>query len=305
MQKKAVSLLLFLLTAGFACKLGTPGAAPRETPAETAGASAPVPTVTAEPAAAGTATDIPGGFFPIAVGSSYQPGAAVLLGGAEDGAWLDAENAAARMSGGEAYTLYSSGGPVGTVAGSKPVRDKICPQYLFDWSPAPSAVSLVGMGGPWNALPRIPQPPAVSEYPIYTSAAGDWLAGRGMPVPNPLRLTNVVRADLDGDGTMEAIISASRFLDGNGHDVAAGDFSFVLLYRESAAETILLAGDVYPASESLVFPSAYSLLSILDLNGDGRMEVIVHVGLWEGEGTLVFSADGDSVQAVLDTKCSV
>lgn len=247
---------------------------------------------------------IPAGLFPIAVGRSYDPGAAILLGGTENGVWIEAADAAARLSGGETYALYAAAGPAGTAAGSKPTKDMLCDQYTLEWNPAPSATSLIGLGGGWNALPRIPEDPPISSFPSYIAAVGDWLAAQGIPVPDPL-LAAVKRVDLDGDGTMEAVISASRLSEETGHDVAAGDFSVVLLYRESVPETILLAGDVFPAAESLVFPKAYSLLSILDLNGDGRMEVIVHVSLWEGEGIRVFSFDGSTMDQVFNTSCSL
>jgi hypothetical protein len=315
MKMKNAGLLLAGLVVALACNLGGPsrppaGGTPSGTtpsaeakPAETL---AGLPSATARPS--DTAADppaVPGGFFPIAVGTSYKPNEAILLGGAENGAWLDTEAAAARLSGGETYTLYAPDGPVATAVGSKPERERICPQYYFNWSPAPSATALVGLGGgAWNALPRPPAAPVVADYPLYTTAAADWLASQGMPVPDPLRLAGVVRADLDGDGTMEAIISASRFSDGSMHDVGAGDFTFVLLYREAAAETILLAGKVYPDAKSMVFPMAFSLLTILDLNGDGRMEVIVHVSLWEGEGTRVFAYNGSAAEMVLSASCS-
>jgi hypothetical protein len=307
MKRRKTGLFLAAVLVGCACNLSTARTpAPEGEPAGTADATETVPNPTSEPAAVETPTaTIPPGFFPIAVGSGYQPGEAILLGGTENGAWMDAETAAARMFGGETYTLYMPDGPTGTVVGSKPVRDKICPQYSLNWSPAPSATALIGLGGTWNPLPRVPEAPAVSDFPIYTKAAGEWLAAQGMPVPDPLRLTNVVRADLDGDGSIEAVISATRLSDDTGHDVAAGDFSFVLLHREAAAETILLSGDVYPAAQSIVFPSAYSLLSILDLNVDGRMEVLVHISLFEGGGTRVFSFDGAAAESVLYTKCSL
>jgi len=250
---------------------------------------------------------IPPGFFPIAVGRDFGPGRAILLGGTENGVWIQAADAAARLSGGETYALYTPAGPAGTASGSKPTKDKLCDEYNLEWNPALTAVSLIGLGGGWNTLPRVPEEPGASDYPIYTTAASDWFAAQGISISasDLISLTNVARVDLDGDGSLEAIISANRLSEETHHDVAAGDFSVVLLYRESVPETILLAGDVYPAAESLVFPKAYSLLSILDLNGDGRMEVIVHVSLWEGEGIRVFSFDGSTVDQVFNTSCSL
>jgi hypothetical protein len=273
---------------------------------------ADAPTDSEEPAAAAAGTPaetpapaIPAGFFPIAVGREYNPGEAILLGGTENGVWIGAVEAAGRLSGWETYTLYAPAGPAGTAAGPRPTRDSLRDQYDVDWNPAPFSTSRIGLGGGWNALPRTPEDPVVSSFPTYTAAAADWLAAQGIPVPDPLRLTGVKRVDLEGDGTMEAVISANRLSEETQHDVAAGDFSVVLLYRESASETVFLAGDVYPEAKSLVFPRTYSLLSILDLNGDGRMEVIVHISLYLGEGFRVFSFDGSAVREAFNTSCSL
>ena len=306
MIKNKPVLTLIGLFAVCACILApAPAETPEGGPTETGGMTEVPPTATPEPSATYTPTaTIPPGFFPIAVGFSYTPGRAILLGGTEDGAWINAADAVARLSGGETYTLYAPTGPVGTVIGTMPTEDRICPEYYFDWRPEASDKELIGLGGGWNALPRIPVEPAIADFPTYTAAAGDWLAAQGMSVPSPMTLTGVRRVDLDGDGTMEAIISATRLSDAILHDAAAGDFTIVLLYRETASETILLAGDLYPAARSMVFPRVYSLSSILDLNGDGRMEVIVHYDLFEGDGTKVFSFDGSAADLVFDTWCS-
>jgi hypothetical protein len=258
----------------------------------------PYPTETPAPA-------IPAGFFPIAVGDAYNPEMATLIGGTENGVWIDAAAAAARLSGGETYFLYSPAGLVGTAVGTRPAMEEICGQFNLQWDPPPSATSLIGLGGDWNALPRTPEDPAISSFPTYVTVAGDWLASNGLTAPDPLRLTSVKRVDLDGDGTWEAIISASRLSENTLHDVSAGDFSMVLLLREAIPDTIQLAGDFYPEAKSLAFPQAYEFLSILDLSGDGRMEIIVRVSRWEGGGTLVFDFDGTTVNRIFDAVCSL
>jgi len=179
-------------------------------------------------------------------------------------------------------------------------------RYILNWDPAPAAVSLIGLGGPWNALTRIPEAPFISSYPAYQTAAEDWLAAQGISISaaDLISLAIVARVDLDGDGTVEAVISATRLSDEILHDVDAGDFTIVLLYRETASEMTLLAGVVYPDARTMVFPAVYSLLSILDLNGDGRMEMIVHLSLFEGEGFRVFSFDGSTVDQVFESTCS-
>jgi hypothetical protein len=306
--KQKTKVLPFLAAAFlFAGCIFTPVETPRAVPSPTETPNEPgespvadtaTPSVTESPT-------IPAGFFPIAVGVSWNPKSATLLGGSENGVWIDATATAARLSGGEIYNLYSSIGLVGTAVGSQPVKDPICGQFNLQWDPPPSATSLIGLGGGWNAMPRLPEDPAISSFPTYTTAAGDWLASQGVPVPDPLKLTGLKRVDLDGNGTMEAIISASRFSEDGLHDAGAGDFSMVLLLLEAIPETIQLAGNYFPAAQSLAYPYAYSLLSILDLDGDGRMEVIVNVSRWEGGGVLVYTFDGSGVDQVFNSVCSL
>lgn len=306
MKKRKLVLLLSGFFTVYACNL-TPGFTPTlgEGPILPSGATEGIPIATPEPAATETPSPtIPAGFFPIVVGNAYNPEMATLLGGTENGAWIDAATAAARLSGGETYTLYAPTGPVGTAVGSKPAQDIICPQYNLEWSPPPSATSLVGLGGGWNALPRTPVESSADAYETYRKVVVDWLAAQGYPDVEVLRPTSVLLIDLDGDGIVEALIRASRTIETNGHDVAAGDYSLVLLYGETVPRTIRLAGKFYPDAQSLAFPESYSVLSVLDLNGDGRMEVLVDMKRWEGGGTLVFTFDGATALPVFESACS-
>ncbi len=290
-MKNGIALASFLILG--ACNFGAGSPAPAATA-----------TATAEPSPAQTPTPTaPAGFFPIAVGFDHDPERAILLGGTENGAWLDQDAAAARMTGGETYARFAPDGPAGTVTGTQPLPEFGCPEYYFSWNPEPPARSLVGIGGGWNPLPRLPEYPDAAEY---APVVADWLAGQGVSAAaaDLVPFTKVARVDLDGDGGTEAVISSSRLSDEQFRSVAAGEFTVVLLYQEDAARTILLGGAAYPEAQTWIFPSTYSLLSILDLNGDGRLEVLMHIRLFEGEGTQVFAYDGSAVEPVLYSKCS-
>ena len=302
---KMVPCLAAVILAG-ACTFH-PGATPATAPVPINSPSGPgeSPVAETESPSATSSPAVPDGFFPIAIGNSGYPESATLLGGTENGVWIDANAAAARLSGGEVYNLYSPTGLAGTAVGAKPVKDRICGKYMLQWDPPPSTTSLIGLGGGWDALPRSPEDPPISDFRIYTDAAGSYMTSLAFPVPDPLRLTRLVLADLEGDGPMEALISASQFSEDTLHIVAAGDFSMVLLFRETVPDTTLLAGDFYPDAKSLAFPKAYSILSILDLNGDGRMEVILHVSCWEGGGALVFALEGANILPVFDGVCAL
>jgi hypothetical protein len=47
----------------------------------------------------------------------------------------------------------------------------------------------------------------------------------------------------------------------------------------------------------------YEVAAVLDLNGDGQMEVIVHGGYYEGSGSDVFRLIGNKVDNVFGCGC--
>ena len=47
----------------------------------------------------------------------------------------------------------------------------------------------------------------------------------------------------------------------------------------------------------------YQVAAVLDLNGDGKLEVIVHSFYYEGGQTTIYRSEPDSVEAVLSVEC--
>jgi hypothetical protein len=270
---------------------------------DTPAATQEPPAATPEPATASPTPTLPAGFFPIVAGDPNNPNVAILLGGTESGVWIDAATAALKLSGGETYNLYSPTGLIGTAVGTKPTRGIICPQYSLQWTPPPSGGQVIGIGGGWNALPRIPEELSTGDD-AYRAVVSDWWAAQGYSGAD-VRLTRVLRLDLNGDGTAEELISATRLSEETGHDVAAGDYSVVLLRKQTAPQTVQLVGEYYPAARNLAYPKTYSLSAVLDLNGDGRMEVILDARRWEGGGKLIYAFDGTAVYPIFNTVCSL
>jgi hypothetical protein len=53
----------------------------------------------------------------------------------------------------------------------------------------------------------------------------------------------------------------------------------------------------------ITYPRTYSLANFVDLNQDGRLEVVVEIQKWEGFGARVFQIDGEDVIQTLGTEC--
>jgi len=67
----------------------------------------------------------------------------------------------------------------------------------------------------------------------------------------------------------------------------------------------LLILEAYPEANDLTYPWRFQVSNILDLNGDGQLEVILVGDRWEGKRTTVYSvgtAGGSTV--VLESSCA-
>jgi FG-GAP repeat len=93
----------------------------------------------------------------------------------------------------------------------------------------------------------------------------------------------------------------------------AASYSMVLLRRVIAGkvETQLIEGEFYPkdypkaAQEEGRFdaPNAYKVIAVLDLDGDGKMEIVVGSDYYEGGETTIYQCDPKKVEALLSVGC--
>jgi len=122
-----------------------------------------------------------------------------------------------------------------------------------------------------------------------------------------VEISQILRVDIEGDGTEEVLISASHFVEPTGHDVEFGDYSLVLMRKVigNSVETVPLVADYYYQEAANQFPLTYTTTFPADLNNDGVMEVIVGVERWEGSGVIVFEIDGTKVHPVFEVLCGL
>lgn len=233
-----------------------------------------------------------------------------LLGGVQAGQWLDAKAVAAQLRGGERYQLVSSTSPAGMVAGSRPeANSEPCPELVnVRLGTATPAAGAIGVAGAWNPLPRTPAA-VPANSPEVVGTVTSLLSAQGIAQPD-VRIKQAVRADLDGDGAEEMLIAATRYLNGGDFpspDAAAGDYSLVVIVKNQggSAQTIPVAAEYYPAPKEFNAPNQHDLVGVLDLNGDGRMELVLHETYYEGAATTVYAFDGGQVAQVLGAGCGV
>jgi hypothetical protein len=230
-----------------------------------------------------------------------------LVGAGGSGKWVKMEDAAKTIRGGDQYHLYTLTERLGVVKGGKPHSfEEPCPdQQVIDFLPKPKR-GVIALAGSWNALPRIPKVQDPTQ-PVYQKAVADFLIGKGIRAPK-VKITKIMRIDLDGDGQEEVLISATNYFTKDGSvpsNTVAGSYSCVLLRRVVGDKVVtqLVDGEFYPKAATFNAPNSYEISAVLDLDGDGKMEVILDSGYYEGGGTAVYSVSGKKPRQVLLIGC--
>jgi hypothetical protein len=234
-----------------------------------------------------------------------------LMGGIQKGRWLEADALAPMLMGGEKYSLYTLTKRMGQATGAKPNSAGEPCNGTNEIALSPKPERGIAVAGRWNALPRVPRALSTND-PAYRQVVANLLRRRGFNRPK-INITQVLRVDLDGDGIEEALISAAHLAEGisiNGGPMAVhgqlGDYSFVLLRKlvRGKVRDILLADHFYPRKiEYPATPMQYEVVAVLDVNGDGKMEVIVRGAYYEGSGSSVFRLIGNKVDEAFGCGC--
>ena len=238
-----------------------------------------------------------------------------LFGAISDGKWIKADETAKLIGDETTYRVYGLTQALGDAKGDKPKSEgEPCEETLaVSLSPKPEK-GVIAIAAPWNALPRKPQVIDTTQK-AYIEAVRDFLKTKGIEQP-AVKIDNILRIDLDGDGEEEVLITATNYFSKDGHvpmRSLAASYSMVLLRRVVAGkvETQLIVGEFYPkaypkaAQEEGRFdaPNAYKVIATLDLDGDGKMEVVIHSDYYEGGETTIYRCDPKKAEALLSVSC--
>ena len=147
---------------------------------------------------------------------------------------------------------------------------------------------------------------------VYLDAVRDFLKTKGIEQPK-VKIDNMIRVDLDGDSGDEVLISATNYFSKDNRvpmRSPAGSYSMVLLCRVVAGkvETQLVEGEFHANAyvrkgDSFDAPSAYNVIATLDLDGDGKMEIVVGSNYYEGQEITIYRCDPKKVEALLSVAC--
>jgi hypothetical protein len=238
-----------------------------------------------------------------------------LFGATADGKWIKADEAAKSLPDEMTYRVYGLTQEFGEAKAGKPkAGDVLCEEILSVSLSRKPEEGVIALAAPWNALPRKPRAMDTTQQ-VYVDAVRDVLKTKGIDQPK-VKIDNILRVDLDGDGEEEVLVSATNYFrkdESVPMRSSAGSYSTVLLRRVIAGkvEMQLIEGEFYPkdypkaAQEEGRFdaPNAYKVIATLDLDGDGKMEIVVQSHYYEGDMTTIYRCDPKKVESLLSVGC--
>ncbi len=230
-----------------------------------------------------------------------------VIGAHTKGEWFTSEMSGKALEAGRKYRLFTLSGEIGEATGGKAAPDlDLCPEvWVQTFAPAIEKQA-IAVSAPWNPLPRTAKA-ADATQEVYVKAVREFLIGKG--IRNPVvKVTQHLRVDLDGDGEEEVLLSATHYSGKEEellHSPAAGNYSCVLLRRvvRGKVQTSLIQGEFHLKANSSATPNRHEILGLLDLSGDGRLEIIVQAAYYEGATLTVWHLAPDRLRKALEFGC--
>jgi len=233
-----------------------------------------------------------------------------VIGGHAEGKWLNSEATGKHLSApATTYRLFTLAGEAGMVTGGKASPDAdVCPdiwmQKLSNQADADDRKHAIGVNASWDPMPRKSLASSLKQE-VYLQAMKAVLSEHGIDRPD-VKLTQLLRVDLDGDGTDEVLTCATRYLPSEVPSAPrAGDYSVVTLRSVigTKVQTQLVNGEVYAKADLNAAPNTYEIAGLLDLNGDGKLEVLIRSSYYEGGGMTVWQMQKGKLVQVLSIEC--
>lgn len=234
-----------------------------------------------------------------------------VIGGHANGKWLNTEQAGKAIKPGMTFRLFTLKGEQGqvTVQKSAPMDD-VCMDIWMTELDSPVDQPAIAVAADGNPMPRGVKSAGTTQD-VYVKAVRELLIAQGIAKP-VVKITQHLRVDLEGDGQDEVLLSATHYPSAEGEGSAptsagAGNYSFTALRRLVGGKVVtqILEGEFYEKATEFSAPNVHSIGGVLDLDGDGKMEVILHSQFYEGGATTVWQVEAKEAKRVLEIACGV
>lgn len=226
-----------------------------------------------------------------------------FIGGILDGKWVSSDMLATSVPSGLEFRCYSFSKEMEKKTGTAPQSEQGPGEYWnISFGPSETeaeAENTFKVGGNWNALPRQPKLQK-GGFQAYEKEIAPIL--KKNDISAPVVIQQLVRIDLDGNGTDEVILVA-----GNANSripiFEKNTYSIVLLRAliNGKVQTSIIHEQYIKESREgeADSPNGYEIPFVLDLNNDGKMEVILRGTYYEGFWYEIFEFDGKTLISVL------
>ena len=247
---------------------------------------------------------------PRLIGSATSSGDVFLAGGySKEKGWFFDQTARALVKPGTKWRLARLDGSALSLTTGKVTEGEGVGGFVAlstRANAAPSDISdaatqeMLALSNVPNAQPRRARVQGL-KAPIYASEAKKLLSRAGLKV-KIANLTQLVRVDLNGDGREEALFCARSRADfGKTPETRVGDYNLVALrcLVNGKVKTLPLMVETNKKASAFGAPNRSEIMACADIDGDGKMEIVVSTGYYEGWGMEIWTFDGKSVKRVL------
>lgn len=233
----------------------------------------------------------------------------MVLGGYNGTRLVDAKIAADYFKIGSPYKFFGLGAAETQINGIAKfmVYSEQCESNSLTFLSGSGAIAL-SANLAWNPTPRTPYVSDPNGRTV-TGVARDFLRSKG--IVNPvIEIKQALRVDLDGDGQDETVMIA-RHIDTRetaaAQVIRKGSYSFLIVQKMIADKmaNIVIGSDIYTKDTVMEqsSPKDFEVTAILDLDGDGTMEVIVYTREYESAYTRAFQITNGKAVGVLTAGC--
>jgi hypothetical protein len=209
-----------------------------------------------------------------------------LLGGVQNGKWVAPTKFSSKLQLDSEFVLVGFNGVEegGVTLGKKGEKEDVCEDFTrFEFELKQETGVAIGSMAKWNPAPRIPRP-IDKNNATYKTFVAKFLKKKRIAKP-VVKITEAFRIDLEGDGTDEVVLAATYYKKGLDASATVGDYSLVLVRKANGKIVTdhLLEGDFILKKIDFGAPTEHHISAIADLNGDGKMEVVLYGFYYEGD----------------------